>query len=70
MCLKLVSSLKRLKSYLDGLLVWHVDVDGQVSEGLGQGSTGSLDGNDPGLDANVNALKKPTKNFQLKSPRW
>jgi hypothetical protein len=50
---------------LEGLLVWHVDVDGQVSEGLGQGSAGSLDGNDPGLDADVNALRVGVQNLHL-----
>ncbi len=43
--------------YLDGLLVDHVNVDGQVSEGLGEGSAGSLDGDDPGLDADVDAVR-------------
>jgi len=46
-----------LEAYLDGALVGHVDVDSQVPERLGQGSAGPLHGDDPGLDANVNALK-------------
>ena len=42
--------------YLDSFLVWHINVDGQMSEGLGQGSSGTLHGDNPALHAHVHAL--------------
>ena len=53
----LSQSLAVADFYLDDVLVGHVDVDGQVPERLGQGSAGPLHGDDPRLDADVNALK-------------
>jgi hypothetical protein len=53
----MICTEKREIRYLDGPLVEHVNVDSQVPEGLAEGSSGSLDGNDPGLDAEVNAIR-------------